>query len=274
MTSGHAGKRTILAVLNYLGPMDQRPQNYPSDPARTKLNLVSHCVPVEDLSGAVDAARLDREGFELVGHRTSVSDFRVRDERDQIYRKEIEEMMLAVTGAAKVVVANGLLHRFAERDARFGAAGSTTPIRMIHADYSRTSGKLAADALLTPEERGRYRRSAGYSVWRALSPPQQDVPLAVCDARSVEESDWIGGDVVLLPPGRSPIEWEGSFYRYNPAHRWCCFSQMNRDQTLVFKTHDTDGSLAERAAHSAFDNPNENCIPRESVDIRVTAFFE
>ena len=44
-------------------------------------------------------------------------------------------------------------------------------------------------------------RYAHYNVWRAFSGAPQDVPLALCDRRSVARDDLIVADAIFDPPG-------------------------------------------------------------------------
>ena len=84
------------------------------------------------------------------------------------------------------------------------------------------------------------RRSAQYNVWRVLTPPPQDVPLAVCEARSVAAEDFISADAIFDKDGAIAFSFEALLLRYNPKQRWAHFSNMRTDEALMFKTHDTD----------------------------------
>jgi hypothetical protein len=67
-----------------------------------------------------------------------------------------------------------------------------------------------------------------------------------------------------------------STFQYNAGHRWCYFSDMTRDEVLVFKAFDSDPSRASGVPHVAFTDPT--CPPdapaRESIDARFIAFFD
>src|SRR3990172_612839 len=59
---------------------------------------------------------------------------------------------------------------------------------------------------------------------------------------------------------------------HNPEHRWSYFSQMTRDEVLLFKCYDSaEDGRARYGAHSAFDFPTPtSAIPtRESVEARL-----
>jgi hypothetical protein len=54
-----------------------------------------------------------------------------------------------------------------------------------------------------------------HSTWRSLLPVLEDQPLALCDSRSVAETD-------LMPTDRLVPDRVGEVYylKYNPKHRW------------------------------------------------------
>jgi hypothetical protein len=62
---------------------------------------------------------------------------------------------------------------------------------------------------------------------------------------------------------------------YAPAHRWFWFSDMQRDEALIFKTHDSDPGRAHCVPHVAFDH--EACpphaVPRASIEMRALALW-
>src|SRR5438876_710721 len=78
--------------------------------------------------------------------------------------------------------------RFAERSAQSGALDNSRPARFAHVDVSDATAALFSQRSL-PEGAGAPRRTAHYNIWRAISPAPQDVPLALCDARSVAQGD-------------------------------------------------------------------------------------
>ena len=132
--------------------------------------------------------------------------------------------------------------------------------------------------ILPPDEaRERLcRRFAIYNLWRVLSDPPQDAPLALCDARSVEASDCVNSDCVVDPLDEPELRFENCIFRFNPGHRWCYFSNMTSDEVLVFKGFDSDPNRAGGVPHVAFDDPScpMDATARESIDVRVIAFFD
>ena len=105
-----------------------------------------------------------------------------------------------------------------------------------------------------PDNGRRVSRSAQYNVWRVLTPAPQDVPLAVCDARSLSPGDLIAADAMFDRDGKIAFSFEAWLLRHNPNQRWAYFSNMTPDEALIFKTHDTDPGKAHCVPHGAFDD--------------------
>ena len=262
--------RTARATINYLGEMNVRPRYHAQDHARDNLVLDPRVVEIEDLRGG-DPPSLAREGFTLVPHKSAVADFRDDPPAQATYAAEVERLILDVTGADRVVVTGGALLRFGERSPLSGKLFNSLPARFIHIDISDSTAR----AFASQHEKAPVRRFAHYNIWRALTPPPQDVPLAVCDARSLGVEDVAEADAVFDAPGAPEWSFEGLLVRFNPRHRWCWFRDMTRDEALVFKTNDSDPRQPHHIAHTAFDDGA--CLsgvpPRASVEARAIAYW-
>lgn len=218
----------------------------------------------------------------MAPHTTSVPDLEAIEEDpavDRLYLDEMRAFLGEVTGADRIVMLGGGKKRYGE-----GAAGKLAPLknakpaRYVHADVTDDSGpeQAAGVAGLVPGlALGDFGRWALFNMWRSISQPPQDFPLAVCDARTLQPEDVVPVIAVTEVRGFGALEFETSGYLHNPRHRWCWFRDMAPDEVLVFKTHDSDPERAHRVAHTAFTNPT--CPPgtptRASVEIRALALF-
>jgi hypothetical protein len=119
------------------------------------------------------------------------------------------------------------------------------------------------------------RRFAHYNIWRTFSPPPQDVPLAMCDARTVEPRDLVPADAVFDVAGQPEWSFEGLVVRHNAKHRWLYYSSMTRDEVIVFKTNDSSADEPSQVPHSAFDDPTcpPGVPPRASIEMRAAAYW-
>jgi len=225
-------------------------------------------------NGRDEALSLERNGFELVEHRTAVNNFFDAGELKSVYYPEVEALIRARSGAVRVVVFDHTLRSGseAEREARL----IREPVLSAHNDYTEWSGPQRVRELMGEEaERLLARRFAIIQVWRAAysdaAEPIRSNPLALADARSVALED------LLLAERRYPHRI-GQTYRlkYSPQHRWFYFPYMRRDEALVFKVYDSEkDGRARFTPHTAFEDPAtpSGAPPRQSIEARALAFF-
>src|SRR5581483_1114978 len=246
--------RTLIGTLGFSEPMAARPRFHANNNTLDVLNVVPRAVDIEDARYRATPCSLDVEGFELYPHESAVRDFRDSSEVGRIYSEEIRELLLAVSGADHVIVTGAGILRFGERSRESGAHDNSRPARFVHVDVSDATAS-SSYARSRPDNRRRVRRSAQYNVWRVITPPPQDVSLAVCDARSLAAEDLIAADAMFDQNGVVVFSFEALLVRHNPRQHWAFFSNMRPEEALLFKTHDTDPERAHCVPHGAFDNP-------------------
>ena len=266
----------IEAPLNYLAPTGQRPVYHArslSDSERRELPQPEpHHVRIRDARCASEAPTLDRNGFQVVAHRSRVSSF--ADEaliRSQYYAEAIQVIRQA-TGAEHVVVFDHTL-RSAEPSER-EATTIREPGNRVHNDQTFLSGPRRVRDHLPPEEaEARLRKRHGIiNFWRPIGNPVENWPLALCDARSIAPSDLVPTDLVY--PDKVGETYS---FRYNPDHRWFYYPRLSPDEVLLLKIFDsrTDGT-ARLTAHTAFDDPTSRpgAPPRRSIELRTLVFWD
>jgi hypothetical protein len=256
--------------------MAERPRYHAINTSRDVITRDRRKIRIEDARLRAEQPSLDREGFALFQHKSAVSDFSNQEELARIYPREIEQLVLDLSGADHVAIFGRGVLRFGEHDlpesSRFHVM---RPARLIHTDISDSTVPALKESW-RPTENGRsVRRFAHYNVWRVLTPPPQDIPLAVCDARSISTSDLADADLITDAPGMPESSIVLVLLRYNPCHRWWYFSNMNRDEVLAFKSYDSGPGQPRHVPHTAFKNPA--CPPgvasRASIEMRATAFW-
>jgi hypothetical protein len=254
--------------------MAGRPKFHANDNTLDVLNVVPRAVDIEDVRHRATPPSLDAEGFRLYPHRSAVRDFRDRGEIERIHTEEIRELLLCVSGADHVIITGAGILRFGERSRESGAHNNSRPARFVHVDVSDTTAS-SFYARSRPENGRAVRRSAQYNVWRVLTPPPQDVPLAVCDARTLAAEDLIPADAIFDSNGVVAFSFEALLIRHNPRQRWAFYSNMRPEEALIFKTHDSDRSRAHCVPHGAFDNPAcpADVPPRASLEMRGIAYW-
>ncbi len=225
---------------------------------------------------------LDREGFVLVPHTSSIDDFTlIQDDPDidQRYIDEMTDLLARVTGASRAFMLGRGKRRYGEGELdKLAPLSNAKPARYPHADntdVSATGLVEMVDAFVDSIDLRQFSRYALYNMWRSVSPPPQDFPLAVCDARTVAPEDEITVTAITVEKDTGEITHDTTGYLYNPAHRWYYYRDMTPGEVLVFKAHDTDRSRSIRVPHSAFTDPTcpAGVQTRASVEMRGLALF-
>jgi len=262
----------VVGILGFSEPMAARPKFHANDTRRDVLNVVPRAVPIEDARQRAKPPSLDIEGFCLRPHVSRVRDFRDPGEIERVHVEEIRQLLLEASGADHLQVNPRAVLRFAERSAESGAHHNSRPARFVHVDVSDATARQFYERARPDQP---VRRAAQYNVWRVLTPPPQDVPLAVCDARSVRREELIAADAVFDKDDAITFSFEAWLLRHAPRQRWAYFSDMNRGEVLIFKTHDTHPGVAHCVPHGAFDAPARpaDVDPRASIEMRGIAYW-
>jgi len=247
----------------------------------TMVTLPGHEVWIENLRGR--QASLDGEGFALVRHTSAVPDFhRIEEDAEsgRLYGEEMAALLEDLTGASTVIVLDGGKKRYGpEATERLSGLTNALPALYPHGDTTDESAlrlsRMIFEHMPGLELEG-FSRWAHYNLWRPITPPPQDYPLALCDARTISPAD---RETVVAHTATASSEdfvFDTTGYLHNADHRWCYFADMTPNEVLVFVTHDSDPERPHQVAHSAFLDPT--CPPdtpaRGSVEMRALALFE
>ena len=251
-------------------------------------------VTVHDGRPLADRFSLDRNGFTLARHRSRVRDFMNKAEVEAVYPAEAEALIKRLTGASHVFVQGWMVRTSAElpraQEKVVGythSGGVQPPAGEAHVDFLPDYAEAMARDRFEQSFPGArpYRRCMATSLWRCFSEPPQDWPLALCDAASVGWDEGVSNRLVVVDeiPDRAgqmaPIPGEeklpaAAIFHYNPDHYWWYFSNMTRDEVLLFKFHDSDPGVARRVPHTAFFDPSfPDANRRHSIELRSLAYF-
>jgi len=266
----------VEADLHYLGHMTERPRNYTFDPPPgvPRSNIVSetHRVPIHDLRSIAAEISLDREGFELIGHRSAVRNFHDDEEVRAVYYPESERLIADLLGASRVFIFDHTVRQRIPGASDRAAGQPRQPATRVHVDHTGRSGPQRVRDFFPDEADELLKgRVQVINLWRPIRGPLRDAPLAVCDAGSVAFGDLVPSDLVYQ-------HRVGETYAvtYNPNHRWFYVSEMQPDEALLLKCFDSKtGGPARFMPHTAFEDPTApaDIIPRESIEIRTLVFY-
>ncbi|MEM7077884.1 MAG: CmcJ/NvfI family oxidoreductase [Pseudomonadota bacterium] len=228
-------------------------------------------------------------GFELCQHTSAVDDWADDKQVAAIYYAEAEQLARQMT-RCDVALIGGHISRNPTSAARHI---DFAPIQYVHSDFTQSYGALLRDRFVVVEEGARQaleragvdadivvhaKRLLVLQFWRNVGPVTMDLPLALCDTRTVPVADLHSFTVPEYGGESLPFDTFGvSAPLQTGAHRWYTFPDMHRDEAIVFRTYDSE--LAAQGGHfwtphSAFAEQRLARAPaRHSIEVRATCVF-
>ncbi|KAH7375251.1 hypothetical protein B0T11DRAFT_7490 [Plectosphaerella cucumerina] len=232
-----------------------------------------HPFTISDIRGEEHLFTLDNAGFQYCVSPSAEAAFTDDQRIREIYYRECEELVKAITGARAVHVFNHKVRRGPTQWHHLGLhnLANRGPVTRTHVDQSYAGAERRlrwefnregeADDLLS-------RRYQIINVWRPIEPILKD-PIAVADARSVPDADLVAAALV-----EDDFHGESWVVRHNPQHRWLYKHGMTPSEALLIKCFDSDESVARRALHSAFEDPaHADRESRQSIEVRTLVFY-
>ena len=277
MTDTQLQDRTVKGLLQFTVPTGEKLVTQVSetgggrtDPTTGSYELKE--IPIHDGRPTADQLDMEVQGYAFLKYDTAVTDFTDDDQVREIYYPELEKLLLAETGAEKVLIFDHTI-RIGDPEKR-EALGVRDPVRSAHNDFTNRSAPARVRDLLPPaeaEERLK-RRFTSVNVWRPLTGPVKTDPIAICAWDSIGEND-------MIPAERNYGNRIGGILNlaYNPAQKWTYFPDMERDEIILLKCFDSElDGRARWTAHAAFEDPNgpDPSLPaRESIEVRTLIFY-
>ncbi len=290
------GVRTVQAPINYLAPGSHVNRRFVSAGVeRSTGTYEQHTVPIRDGREIRDLLTLDTHGFTLLDHASALADFSDKERVESEYMEETRALVRAATGARDVVARGWMIRTAADLSQQVRkvagyehCGGLQPPAGEAHVDYSPQTAPRVAEQVYRKQfpDGPPYSRFIAFSLWRPLSPPPQNCPLALCDGRSLSDEEGVSNPLHVVDemPGEEAMRAEipgedkliaASVFHYRPSHRWWYFSNMTAQEALLFKFYDSDHSVTWRCPHSAFfDTSLPGAHIRESIETRLIAYFD
>ncbi|KAJ7152183.1 hypothetical protein C8R43DRAFT_479336 [Mycena crocata] len=235
----------------------------------------AHDVEIHDLRGNEDAATLDTAGFQLYKHPAKHTAFTNDAEIEKDYYPESIELIKRLTGASRVVLFDHTVRRRRPNEID-DSPNKRQPVAQTHVDQTNNSAVARVHRHLPAEDVPELlkHRFQIINLWRPISHPAVDWPLALCDFRTVDPSKDVL-PVALVYPDR---EGETFGVKYNPQQKWTYFSAVTPEELILIKCYDSlqDGSVALYTPHTGFSDPAtpEGTPLRESIELRALVFYD
>jgi hypothetical protein len=147
-------------------------------------------------------------------------------------------------------------------------SNARSTVKEAHADFTQRSG---ARRLQTETAKFKFGdqnpicvedKVLFVNLWQPIVDTVYRVPLAVCDVRSLSESD-----LVTKTMHFKERDAEVSNIKHNADQKWWYFKHMSKDEALAFVSWNPHGFST---PHSAFEDPTDaqDSPPRRSMEVR------
>lgn len=281
VNTGEAMPRNVEATVKYVARCDEPIYSYefmeppPGIPATNRV-LEPCKVSIFNMRDLAQAPSLDAEGFTIAPFTTKINDIYDPAEVDAVYIPEISAFLKHLLDAREVRVYMPFLRG---PEAQRRAPGSiTAPAGFAHVDYVNETGPKYFEELLGADaEKYRGCDFSFINVWRPITGPLRDHPLAVCDARTVTAEDLVTS-VSIARVGADGMHSDyGDLHEYpiytpahSPNHRWYYAADLMPSEVLLFKNYDSRPDVARFVPHCAFADPGmpADSLPRASIEVR------
>ena len=268
----------VHGTLTFITPQAEKPSFHSSaltgGAPKIFFQTEKHLVPIHDMRPIAEDADIDHEGFELLRHKTEVTDLYDDAAVEGPYYAELRELLRRRFGATWVMIFDATRRSDAPQGAR-NPDGLRGPASRVHVDYTPKSGPQRVKDVLGEAEAKRLAEAGAriiqINVWRPIKGPVKRSPLALADASTVAPEELVATDQVF--PDRV-----GEIYSvaYGPNQRWYFAPEMTTDEVLLIKGWDSqDDGRARFTPHGAFDLPDSEDAPaRESIEVRTLVIVE
>ncbi|KAH7923063.1 hypothetical protein BV22DRAFT_1106303 [Leucogyrophana mollusca] len=212
---------------------------------------------------------LDTAGFQYCKGAAKHSAFSDDDDIKREYYPESVRLLKELTGASRVVLFDHTVRRHRPGDHDTDET-KRQPVSQVHIDQTPASATARVHRHLPADEAqelvNKRFQIIIINLWRPITHPAIDHPLALCDYRSVDAA----GDLVpvaLIYPDR---EGETMGVKFNADHRWKYQREMRQDEVVLIKC------VAVFMPHTGFEDKTaaKDAPLRESIELRALVFYD
>ncbi len=163
VTAGSDASANVWAPLRFIQRQATKPVFHSSaltgGAARFFFETETHTVPIQDMRDIADTLSIDREGFELLRHQTTVADLYDDAAVETTYYAELEALLRREFGASRIVIFDST-RRSDDGAGAQNPDGLRTPATRVHNDYTVDSGPRRIKDLLGENEAERLAKGA------------------------------------------------------------------------------------------------------------------
>ncbi|TCD71661.1 hypothetical protein EIP91_007408 [Steccherinum ochraceum] len=235
----------------------------------------NHYFDIENLRGKEDSVSLDVNGFQFYKVPATHQKFDNDADIEKEYYPESIELVKKLTGATRAVVFDHTIRRRRPGELDNGPT-KRQPVPLVHVDQTPQSAAARVHRHTSAEDAPKLlqKRFQIINLWRPISVPAYDWPLALCDWSSIDYKR------ELIPTTLKYPDRDGETFSvaYNASHRWNYVRGMTPEELVLIKCYDSqeDGKTSLLTAHTAFEDPSTPAGSplRQSIELRLLVFYD
>ncbi|PGH26390.1 hypothetical protein AJ80_01888 [Polytolypa hystricis UAMH7299] len=194
---------------------------------------------------------------------------------ERVYLPELHKCICKALGAEDMTVFDWMLRKrsvsFPKRKEGEENEEATQPSLSAHIDYTEAELDGRLDKYFG-DEKGNVlkRRYQVINIWKPLSGPCRDYPMAYLDPKSVDrQNDLFAVDEVFPTVANEVFQ-----VYYNPKHKWYYVPDQLDSEVAIFNAFDSEKGQDIAVPHCSFDLGEAGSgIPRQSIEVRAFVFY-
>ncbi|KAF2833647.1 hypothetical protein CC86DRAFT_415544 [Ophiobolus disseminans] len=203
------------------------------------------------------------------------SDFDDDDWIEKVYLPEIHRSICKTLGAKEVTVFDWMLRKrarsFPQRNVGEENEGESQPSLSAHIDYTTAELDSRLDQYFGRDrEKVTSRRYQVINIWKPLSGPCRDFPMAYLDPESVNPQE----DLYTVDEVFPTVANEVFQVHHNHNHKWYYVPDQLDSEITIFQAYDSEKGQELAVPHCSFDlGERGSGIPRQSIEVRAFVFY-
>ncbi|GAB1314459.1 Methyltransferase [Madurella fahalii] len=256
-------------ILHYTAPKDFPQNNFTIKPV--------HGIKVHNLRTA--GISYEEHGMKIASLDSTCQmrpeDFDNDDWVESVYLPELHRCICQALGARDMTVFDWMLRKrapsFPVRKGGEENEEAHQPSLSAHIDYTTAELESRLDRYFGEEKEAMLgRRYQVINIWKPLTGPCRDFPMAYLDPQSVNvQKDLIAVDEVFPTVANEVFQ-----VCWNPHHKWYYVPDQLDSEITIFNAFDSEKGQSLAVPHCSFDLGQQGSgIPRQSIEVRAFVFY-
>ncbi|GAB1316442.1 hypothetical protein MFIFM68171_06652 [Madurella fahalii] len=194
---------------------------------------------------------------------------------ESVYLPRLHDSVCHTLGAKEMTVFDWMLRKrapsFPKRAEGEENVDAHQPSLSAHIDYTTVELNSRVDRYFGEEkDQMLSRKYQVINIWKPLSGPCRDFPLAFLDPKSVDPNK----DLLKVDEVFPTVANEVFQIHHHPNHKWYYIPDQLDSEVAIFNAYDSDKGQSLAVPHCSFDLGEAGSrVPRHSIEVRAFVFY-